>query len=228
MKKLIVLNHKMNLEYDQVIDYIQKINKIETSNNIIVCPSNIYLETFINHCNWGIASQNLHYEKNGNYTGEVSSLQLKSLGVEYSLVGHFERKKYFHEDNQIINRKLIACLESNIQPILCFGETGRLDDIKKSLDELLKNIENIYFIVFAYEPLIISGDIDIDKINEDVDEIYNYLYEKYKTKPNIIYGGGVVNDDINELLKNDKLNGILIGTISSQIDKISNVIEAID
>lgn len=77
-------------------------------------------------------------------------------------------------------------------------------------------------------PIIISDAVDIDKINEDVSEIYNYLYEKYKTKPNIIYGGGVVNDDINELLKNDKLNGVLIGTISSQIDAISSVLESIN
>ena len=89
MKKLIVLNHKMNMEYDEVHNYIKRINEIDTNNNIIVCPSAIYLESFINHCSWGIGAQNIYYESLGNYTGEISTLQLKSLGIEYSLVGHF-------------------------------------------------------------------------------------------------------------------------------------------
>ena len=88
MEKLIVLNHKMNLEYDEVIPYIERINNIDTNNSIVVCPSNIYLSDFVNYCNWGVGAQNIFALEGGNYTGEVSSLQLKSMGVEYSLVGH--------------------------------------------------------------------------------------------------------------------------------------------
>ena len=89
MKKLIILNHKMNLEYDSVYEYIDKLNKIDTDNNIVVLPSDIYLESFINHCNWGIGSQNVSDKINGNYTGEVSTIQLKSMGIEYSMIGHY-------------------------------------------------------------------------------------------------------------------------------------------
>ena len=70
MKKMIILNHKMNLEYDQVYEYIEKLNKIETDNNIVICPSNIYLENFINHSCWGIGAQNVSEKTDGNYTGE--------------------------------------------------------------------------------------------------------------------------------------------------------------
>ena len=227
MKKMIILNHKMNLEYDQVHNYINKINNIKTDNNIIICPSNIYLESFLNYCNWGIGAQNFYYKTLGNYTGEVSILQLKSIGIEYSLVGHYERKKYFNETNKIIREKLIACLEANIVPILCFGESGNIEQSKETLDYLLKDITNINFIVFAYEPLKVSNNVTIEQINNDITSIYDFLKEKYQTKPNIIYGGGVSKDDINKLLKIDKLSGILIGKISSDINKISKIIEKI-
>ena len=227
MKKMIILNHKMNLEYDQVHNYINKINNIKTDNNIIISPSNIYLESFLNYCNWGIGAQNFYYKTLGNYTGEVSILQLKSIGIEYSLVGHYERKKYFNETNKIIREKLIACLEANIVPILCFGESGNIEQSKETLDYLLKDIRNINFIVFAYEPLKVSNNVTIEQINNDITSIYDFLKEKYQTEPNIIYGGGVSKDDINKLLKIDKLSGILIGKISSDINKISKIIEKI-
>ena len=227
MKKMIILNHKMNLEYDQIHDYINKLNKIKTDNNIVVCPTSIYLESFINYCSWGVGAQNFYYKSFGNYTGEVSVLQLKSLGIEYSLIGHYERKKYFHETNKIIHEKLIACLEANIVPILCFGETGNVDDAINDLDIILKDITNINFIVFAYEPLKVSNEETIERISDDIAAIYNYLEDRYHIKPNIIYGGGVSSSVINQVLEIDKLNGILIGKLSSNVDKISKIIESI-
>lgn len=227
MEKLIVLNHKMNLEYDEVIPYIERINSIETDNSIVVCPSNIYLSDFVNYCNWGVGAQNVFYLEDGNYTGEVSSLQLKSMGVEYSLVGHYERKKYFNENNKIINKKLLACLESNIMPILCFGENGNIEGIKDDLDELLDDVSNIDFIIFAYEPLKVDNELEIDTIEEHIEIIYDYLYEKFGSRPNIIYGGGVVKKDVFRLFSMDKLNGMLIGSISSNIDKIEKIIKDI-
>ena len=227
MKKLIVLNHKMNLEYDQVVPYINTLNQIQTDNNIIICPSNIYLSDFINYSNWGIGSQNVSSELSGNYTGEVSTLQLKSLGIEYSIIGHYERKKYFKETNQHINKKLNACLDSNISPILCFGETGNVDDAIDALEEILKDIPNIDFIIFAYEPLKASKQEEISDIEEQIKTIYNYLQDKYNSHPNLIYGGGIVSKDINSLLSIDGLNGIMIGKISSNIEKIEKIIKDI-
>lgn len=228
MKKLIVLNHKMNLEYDEVFPYINTLNKINTDNNIIVCPSNIYLSDFINHCTWGVGAQNVSEKQNGNYTGEVSTLQLKSLGVEYSIIGHYERKKYFHETNQIINKKLIECLNSNISPILCFGETGDIEDAIDDLEELLKDIENIDFIIFAYEPLKVKDKESLESIKEQIKSIYEYLYTKYNSKPNLIYGGGIDSKDINELLSQEELNGIMIGKISTSETKIEKIIKSIN
>ncbi len=227
MKKLIILNHKMNLEYDNVYEYIKKINEVDTTNNIIILPSNIYLESFINNCNWGIGAQNVNESLNGSYTGEISTIQLKSLGIEYAMIGHYERRKYYNEDDELINKKLHACLDSNIAPILCFGDNGNIDDIKLSLDNLLKGIDNIHFIIFAYEPLKVKEE-NIDTIKDNIEKIYNYLYDKYKVIPNLVYGGGISSKNINKLLDLDKINGILVGKVSSDIEKIIKIINSIN
>ncbi len=226
MKKLIVLNHKMNLEYDEVPIYIDKLNKIETDNNIVVIPSSLYLESFINHCNWGVGSQNVYYESFGDYTGEISPVQIKSLGIEYALVGHYERKKIFNEDHELIKKKLNACLDSNIIPILCFGECGK--KMEKTLDDLLEGIDNIHFIVFAYEPLEVSKNETIEQIKSDIEAIYDYLFKKFNCVPNIIYGGGVKEENVRELLMFDKLNGIMMGKSSTNIDNVIKIIDKLN
>lgn len=225
MKKLVILNHKMNLEYDEVADYINRINQIETDNSIIVCPSNIYLLDFVNYCHWGVASQNVSDKLDGNYTGEISTLQLKSLGVEYSIVGHYERKKYFGETNQDVNRKLNACIDANISPILCFGETGNYDDAIEALEDLLEGVPNIDFIVFAYEPLKVKDEESVEDIKEQIRNIYQYLFDKYHSRPNLVYGGGIASKDVRELLDLEELNGIMIGKISSKIEKIEKLLK---
>lgn len=225
MKKMIILNHKMSLEYDEVPMYIDKLNKIDTDNDIVVVPSSLYLESFINHCSWGVGVQNIYYESFGDYTGEISPMQVKSLGIEYAIVGHYERKKYFNENHEIIKKKLNACLDSNIIPILCFGECG--SEMEHTLDDLLEGIDNINFIIFAYEPLEVSNDETIEQIKDDIGTIYDYLYEKYKIRPNIVYGGGVSEENIRNLLEYDKLNGIMIGKSSSDIDKVSNIVSSL-
>lgn len=228
MEKMIILNHKMNLEYDQVYEYIDGLNKLETDNNIIICPSNIYLENFLNHSTWGIGAQNVSEKTNGEYTGEISTLQLKSLGVEYCIVGHYERRKYFKETNEIINQKVISCLESNIMPIVCIGSDGTKETIKEDLDKVLKDIENIDFIIFAYEPLELDDIPSLDVIDNDINFVYDYLYSKYEKRPNIVFGGGINQENIQSIMKIEKLNGVIIGKVSDDINQIKNIIENID
>jgi len=228
MGKMIILNHKMNLEYDQIYEYIDVLNKIETNNNIIVCPSNIYLENFINNTSWGIGAQNVSEKLKGEYTGEISTLQLKSLGVEYCIVGHYERRKYFKETNEVINKKVISCLESNIMPIVCIGSNGTQEGLEEDLEEILKNIENIDFIVFAYEPLELDDIPTIDEIEYNINFIYDYLYTKYNSRPNIVFGGGIEEENINSIMKLENLNGVIIGKNSNEINIIKKLIEKLN
>lgn len=233
MKKLIVFNHKMGLLYDDLYNYIEMTNNIDTENDIIICPSNIYLEAFINNSVWAVGTQNMHYSVSEEYTGEISSNQLKSLGVEYSIIGHYERVNEFGENRNIVNQKLIAALDANIFPILCIGENIDEDYreiIPKLLDDYLKDIENIEFIIFAYEPIYAIGTgtlPNVSKIKEITTFISNYLEDKYHKKPNLIYGGSVDSGNIGDIINIDTLNGVMIGNISSDIKEVLKIFKNI-
>ena len=233
MNKLIILNHKMSLLYDDLYNYIEKTNEIDTENDIIICPSNIYLEAFMNNSEWSVGAQDMHYSTDKNHTGEISSDQLKSLGVEYTMIGHYERVSEFNENKNIVNQKLIAALDSNIFPILCFGENIDEDYreiLPKLLEGYLKDIQNIDFIIFAYEPIYAIGTgalPKIDKIKEIIDFISKYLEDKYHKKHTIVYGGSVDSSNIHDIINIDNLNGVLIGNISSDIKEVERIINNI-
>ena len=105
-----------------------------------------------------------------------------------------------------------------------------LEDAQKYLFDLmavtylLEDVSNIDFIIFAYEPLKVKENLEVPEIQEQVEMIYHHLQDKYHSKPNIIYGGGVEQKDINDLLDNDFINGLLIGKISANIEKITKII----
>lgn len=233
MNKLIVLNHKMSLLYDDLYTYIERVNNIDTENNIIICPSNIYLEAFLNNSDWSVGVQNFNYNLEKEHTGEVSTDQLKSLGVEYAIIGHYERVREFNENTTIINNKLIAALDSNIIPILCFGEDIDEDYkevLPKLLDSYLKNINNIEFIIFAYEPIYAVGTgtlPSIDKIKEVTAFISDYLNKKYDKKPILLYGGSVDSSNIHNIINIEEINGVLVGSISSSIKEVERIFKDI-
>ncbi len=229
MNKLIVLNHKMSLLYDDLYTYIERINNIETENDIIICPSNIYLEAFLNNSDWSVGVQNFNYNLDNNHTGEISTDQLKSLGAEYAIIGSYDRIREFSENTTIINNKLIAALDANIIPILCFGEDIDEDYkeiLPKLLDGYLKDVENIEFIMFAYEPIyaVGSGTLpNMDKIKEVTSFIFKYLDDKYKKKPILLYGGSVDSSNIHDIIDIDTINGVLVGSISSDIKEVERI-----
>lgn len=208
-EKIIILNHKMNLLYDDVPIYIDKLNKLNSINNIIVCPSNIYLESFINNCYCHVGSQDVCYEENGNYTGKVSAIQLKSMGVQYAIVGHKELKT----TNENRKKKIDVCLNNNIVPIVCLKSQKDL--------EVFEGIEHINFIIIAYEP-------DTLYSKEEIDNIFNILLKKYNIKPIIVYGGKVGKKNIKTIIENEKLSGVMIGSISSNIDSITEIIDELE
>ena len=220
--KYIILNHKMNLYYEELSNYINEINKIDK--NIIIAPSSIYLLEFLNKTHHKVSSQDICYIDEGNYTGKVSWKQVKHLGIKYSLIGHSEK----HDDINKISSKLKVCLENEITPILCFGNIKKEDDVISILNNI--NITNIDKIIFAYEPKfnISNKNIDINYIKNQIDKIYTYLSNKYNYKPCIVYGGGINKNNIKEIYNLDKLQGILIGSISSNIEELKKLLIKID
>lgn len=211
----------MNLYYEELNDYITRINKL--SYNLIISPSNIYLLEFIKKCKHQISSQDICYVEEGNYTSKVSWSQIKSIGVKYSIIGHSEK----NENPIKTNLKLKTCLENNIKPILCFGSNI---DTLSLIDKLTENILSINNIIFAYEPTnnINQKNINIEEIKKEINLIYNYLFEKYHVKPTLLYGGGITKNNINEIYHIEKIQGILIGSISANIEELEKILSRIE
>lgn len=240
MTKIIALNHKMNLNYDLVNEYIERINKVKTDNKIIIIPSYLYIETFIKNTKYDIGSQNLSNELNGAFTGEVSSIQLNSIGVKYSLVGHSERRNFFHETDEIINEKTRQCLNHGITPIICVGETLSEHNNDETLVKINNQISHAILglddlnekkeIIIAYEPIYAIGTGKAPEIKE-IEIVINHIYEVLSKYDNIdfkiLYGGSVNKENIKKILDINKLDGVLIGTISSKIEDIIKIIETV-
>ena len=231
--KLVVLNHKMNLEYSNLDEYISALKNIDISNiDLVVCPTDIYLSKFI-ESGFVCGAQNISFELGGAFTGELSAMQLKSLGAKYCIVGHSERRKYFGEDNTMICQKTKRLIDNEIIPIICIGET--LEDKKASkTKEIIKNeivevfdyIDNKNSIVIAYEPIwaIGSGIIpSMDDVEEMVSFIKMVTKKRYGIDTKVLYGGSVNDENIESFNKLDIIDGYLLGTVSLYPDKLSNM-----
>ena len=218
MKKIIVLNHKMNLLYDDLIPYIMGLNEIETENNIIVCPSSIYLETFLNYCDWGIGSQYVSIDSSKNNTGGISVLQLKSLGIEYVIVGHSD----LNENSDIVNQKLISLLDSNIVPILCLNDDEKtIDELYEDFLTLTKNITNYETLILGY---INNKDIEFTLMEEKIEKFRNMIKNNYGKEISIIYGGNINSHNVDEIKESKIYDGYMLGSVSSDIDKLKKLI----
>lgn len=219
--KIIVLNHKMNLLYEELDNYLSEIDKLKY--NLIIAPSNIYLLEFLRKTHHQIASQDICYLEDGNYTGKVSWSQIKALGIKYSLIGHSEK----NDNIDKINAKLLSCLSNNITPILCFGNQTKEESATTSLDKINYFDERI---IYAYEPIfnISTNEIDIKYLEDKINQIHIYLLEKGIKKPTILYGGGINEKNITNIYHFDNLSGIILGAISSDIDKLKKILMKLD
>lgn len=218
MKKIIVLNHKMNLLYDEVLEYIVKLNNIDTDNDIIVCPSSIYLESFINYCNWGVGSQEMHYELSGDFTGEISSLQLKSMGVEYVIIAE--------KDNDIANKKVIASLESNIIPIIYLNDNDNsAEELYNTFKTVTKKVEGYEFIILAYHN---NKELNLTDVEEKIQQLKNMIKVDSSKDITIIYSGDINKDNVNKILSVKEVEGVILGSISSSINEVENIVNVID
>lgn len=223
---LVVLNNKCNFNLDEYLDYQNKLKNLNFKNDIVLCPSSIYLSNFELE-NVFLGSQNVSPFNDGAYTGEVSARQLKSLNVKYCLVGHSERRVYFKENNEIMKNKIEQLLENEIIPIYCVGELEKKSD-NNELDEELKILEEIRNnekIIIAYEPLWAIGTGIQPNINE-LEKIIKLIKEKFPNNK-VLYGGSVNEDSIVNL-KSELIDGYLLGGVSLHPDRISMLLSKLD
>lgn len=226
-KKIIIGNFKMNLLPNEVVLYIENLKKdIKSNNEIVLCVPYVdipYINNNLKNTNIHIGAQNVYFEDNGAYTGEISSKMLKSIGVEYILIGHPERRHIFKENDLIINKKLIKCLNNNLKIILCVENIVQL---KKDLKNV--NSDQLKSIIFIYETRKSIGKKEIinsKKINNNINKYKKYLLKKYETLSKkdikIGYGGSINSNNIIELKNIDIL---LIGSACLDINEFINII----
>lgn len=238
MKLMLVGNHKNNLLASDIKGYI---DILKTYNNdkveLVICPTTLYIPYFLGK-GFKVGIQNLNVSGE-NLTGEVTALQAKSLNISYALIGHYNRRFNFNEDDIIINKKIKSALSAGVKVILCLGESkeqkalNKLGTIiPKQIDKALMNIspEDLNNIVLAYEPIWSIG-TSIIPTNEELAEIIHfiksYMLKKYAVNMKVLYGGSVNVNNFSKLLKVVDLDGFLIGEASLDANKMINMINKI-
>ena len=230
--KLLILNMKMYMDINDIKNYIKNV-KIE-SDNVIICPTAIYLPYFVKNYK-NVAIQNIYAKDQGAYTGAISSLQVKKMGVDYAVVGHSECRKNFKETNELINKKIKSALNNKMKIILCVGEnleenqSGRTKEVLKSqLEKCLLDI-NSNDIIIAYEPIfsIGTGNIPTDK---EIKETIRFIKEELNQRNmnlKVVYGGSVNANNIASLSKIEGVDGFMVGKSSSIVEEVLKMIEVV-
>ena len=227
-KKVIAGNWKMNMLPNEAINFIDKITPLvkDTKNEVILCVP--YTDLFYalltaQGTNIKIGAQNMHFEESGAYTGEVSGKMLKSIGVEYVIIGHSERRQYFNETDETVNKKIKAALTNGLKPIVCVGETLEQREANKTEEVITRQIElalqglteeQVKNIIVAYEPIWAIGTgktATSEQANETIRNIRNKICQIYGQMVGngviIQYGGSVKSTNAKELFEMSDIDG---------------------
>ena len=233
--KLIVGNIKMNMKFGELANYLNQFKHIKNK-NVVICPSYIYIPYFLNY-DFSVGSQNVCSDIDGNYTGEVSAKQLKSIGVDYTIIGHSERRIKLNESDADINKKVKSSLNSKLKVILCIGETEeelkllKKDIIiKRQIRNALFDIKDLSNIIIAYEPVWSIGTNKIPNLEElekTITYIKELIYDIYKTNIKVIYGGSINEKNILNLNTIKNIDGFLIGSASINPNQFIEIINKI-
>jgi triosephosphate isomerase len=247
-KKLIAGNWKMNLDVTESRDLAKSIlektdKKYFEYTDVLLCPAFVSLNAVgdvIRNSQILLGAQNLSYENNGAYTGEISASMLKSVGCEYVIIGHSERRKYYNETDEVVNRKINKTLEYGLKPILCVGETleergnGKQNEVVQSqLTNDLNGIADLNNVVIAYEPVWAIGtgqNATPEQANEMHKHIRSVIVKLYDQSSagniKILYGGSLNDKNCKELLSQSDIDGGLIGGASLKADSFIEIIKA--
>jgi len=241
-------NWKMNKSNQDGKSFVSEIQKriLDKGNaKVIFCPPFTSLFTIVDtlkSSDFSVGAQNVHNELKGAYTGEISVNMLNSIGVEYAIIGHSDRRHTFGELDDFINKKIITTSKSNVIPIFCIGETldqrksGLTGKIIKDQIELgLKNIDNINpeKFILAYEPVWAIGTgetastLQVEEAHLKIKTNLETLFGSKGLEVPIIYGGSVNEKNAESLINIDGVNGFLIGGASLEIDSFCNIVNIV-
>jgi len=197
--------------------------------NILIAPSFPFLHHFQSKYSEKISvvAQNCHHEISGAYTGEVSVKMLKSIGVKYVIIGHSERRMYFDEKDDVLRQKINLCLENDLCPIVCFGESSVDRDLEKHLSIIegqlkIVPIKKSQKIILAYEPVWAIGSGKTPSIKE-IKEVHGYVKGLYDLP--VLYGGSLNEKNANDILRLPEVDGGLIGGASLLSDTFFSILQ---
>jgi triosephosphate isomerase (TIM) len=211
---------------------------------MVLCPVYTVLETVakaIKGSNIKLGAQDVFWEESGAFTGEVSSALLKDVGCQYVIIGHSERRQYFSETNETVNKKVKAVLAAGLTPIVCVGETlpeREADQVEAVVGDHVKNglvgldSEAIKKIVVAYEPVWAIG-TGKTATPEQAQEVHQYIRkllvelagEEAGNSVRIQYGGSVKPDNVKELMAKPDIDGALVGGASLKSDSFVSLVK---
>ena len=210
---------------------------------VVLCPPALYLEMTTDvafESNFKVGAQNIYPEDSGAFTGEISPLMLKELNVNYCIIGHSERRKYFHESNEFLQRKVDSLLKHGVSPIFCCGEVlpereagQHFSVVKKQLEESLFHlpVEAFLNVVIAYEPVWAIG-TGVTATKEQAQEMHAFIRGLIAVKfdgatasdTSILYGGSCNGKNARELFAQPDVDGGLIGGASLKADEFLQIV----
>lgn len=245
-KKIVIGNWKMNTTIEQAINLLVDIkeNLDDVSTTIVCVPyTHIAVAQEIVDDRIAIGAQNVSQFEKGAYTGEIAANMLQSLGVEFAIVGHSERRNIFNESNEVVNQKLHHCFQNDILPILCLGESlairknkQHLSFIKEQLTACLSNVneEQIEDVIIAYEPIWAIGTGETASVEQAQEahefirsEIANMFNATIANQMTILYGGSVKPTNAKALFQASDIDGALVGGASLNAADFVAIIKSI-
>ena len=245
LKPIVAGNWKMNKTPREGKTFIIEVASslpIINNVNVIFCPPFTGLYNIDISPPYYLGAQNCFYKGQGAYTGEISIEMLLECNVEYVIIGHSERRHIFHENNELIGKKMSRVINAGMKPILCIGETivemnnGKTYDIiEEQIIKGLTNVKSLDTIIIAYEPVWAIGTgltATVEKINEmhsHIRKILSRLFTNFNSdRIPILYGGSVNSGNANELISIDGVNGFLIGGASLDVIKFTDVVKIVN
>ena len=247
-KPILAGNWKMYKSFVEAVDFVDAVVDIIPSNDkvdAVICAPALYLPTLVaatEDTDLAIGAQNMHFEEEGAFTGEISPAMLSNINVDYVILGHSERRELFNETDEAVNKKVGAALKHGIVPIICCGETDEEREAGKTVAKVSGQIraalqgfsaEQVTHMVIAYEPIWAVGTgktASADNANETCGAIRSVIAELYDQNTaeaiRIQYGGSVKPENIVELLSKEHIDGALVGGASLQVESYVKLLEA--
>ncbi len=246
-RPLIAGNWKMHTTIEEGVALVVRLRELlrgVEDVEVVVAPpftSLYHLHFLLADSPIGLAAQDVFWEDSGAYTGEVSARMLKDVGCSYVIVGHSERRRYFNEDDEAVNRKVVALLREGLKPIVCVGETLEEREADRTLDVVTSQVKGalagigpagIKDVVVAYEPVWAIG-TGKNATPEEAERVHNTIRELLcdqfgieAVEPvRIIYGGSVKPSNIDSLMAQPNIDGALVGGASLKAEDFARIVK---